>query len=104
MDPTQEQISYVLRTVEKRDIRFIRLWFTDVLGFLKSFAITPAELEDAFEQGMGFDGSAIEGYARIQEADMVAKADPSTFQVLPGQSDEGGVARMFCDVLTPEGE
>jgi glutamine synthetase len=100
MDKQQE---YVLRTVEDRDVRFIRLWFTDVLGFLKSFAITPAELEDAFERGMEFDGSAIEGYARVQEADMVAKADPGTFQVLPGRGD-GGVARMFCDVLTPEGE
>jgi glutamine synthetase len=100
MDKQQE---YVLRTVEDRDVRFIRLWFTDVLGFLKSFAITPAELEDAFERGMEFDGSAIEGYARVQEADMVAKPDPGTFQVLPGRGD-GGVARMFCDVLTPEGE
>ena len=99
-----KQREYVLRMVEERDIRFIRLWFTDVLGFLKSFAITPAELEDAFEQGMTFDGSAIEGYARIQEADMVARPDPSTFQVLPGRSDSGGVARMFCDVLTTEGE
>ena len=93
----------MLRTVEDRDVRFIRLWFTDVLGFLKSFAITPAELEGAFERGMEFDGSAIEGYARVQEADMVAKPDPGTFQVLPGRGD-GGVARMFCDVLTPEGE
>jgi glutamine synthetase len=99
-----KQREYVLRTVEERDIRFIRLWFTDVLGFLKSFAITPAELEDAFEQGMGFDGSAIEGYARIHEADMVAKPDASTFQALPGRSEEGGVARMFCDVLTTDGD
>src|SRR6266568_328249 len=99
-----KQREYVLRMVEERDIRFIRLWFTDVLGFLKSFAITPAELEDAFEQGMIFDGSAIEGYACVQEADMVAKPDPSTFQVLPGRSDSGGVASMFCDVLTTEGE
>src|ERR671936_512376 len=101
MDKQQE---YVLRTVEERDVRFIRLWFTDVLGFLKSFAITPAELEGAFDQGMGFDGSAVEGYARVQEADMVAKPDPATFQVLPGRSQDGGVARMFCDVLTTEGE
>ncbi|HEX8132024.1 MAG TPA: glutamine synthetase beta-grasp domain-containing protein, partial [Actinomycetes bacterium] len=101
MDKQQE---YVLRTVEDRDVRFIRLWFTDVLGFLKSFAITPAELEDAFERGMDFDGSAVEGYARVQEADMVAKPDPGTFQVLPGRGPNGGVARMFCDVLTTEGE
>ncbi len=99
MDKQQE---FVLRTVEERDIRFIRLWFTDVLGFLKSFAITPAELEDAFERGREFDGSAIEGYARVQEADMVAKPDPSTFQLLPGHG-EGKVARMFCDILTPDG-
>ena len=97
-------IDYVLRTVEERDIRFIRLWFTDVLGFLKSFAITPAELEAAFEEGMGFDGSAIEGFARSRESDMLAKPDPSTFQVLPWRPDQQGVARMFCDILTPEGQ
>jgi glutamine synthetase len=95
---------YVLRTVEERDIRFIRLWFTDVLGFLKSFAITPAELETAFDEGMGFDGSAIEGFARLQESDMVARPDPSTFQILPWRPGEQGVARMFCDVHTPDGE
>jgi glutamine synthetase len=95
---------YVLRTVEERDIRFIRLWFTDVLGFLKSFAITPAELEAAFEEGMGFDGSAIEGFARLQESDMVARPDPSTFQILPWRPGEQGVARMFCDIMTPDGE
>ena len=95
---------YVLRTVEERDIRFIRLWFTDVLGFLKSFAITPAELEAAFDEGMGFDGSAIEGFARVQESDMLARPDPSTFQILPWRPDQQGVARMFCDIITPEGE
>ncbi len=95
---------YVLRTVEERDVRFIRLWFTDVLGFLKSFAITPAELEAAFEEGMGFDGSAIEGFARTQESDMLARPDPSTFQILPWRPGEQGVARMFCDVMTPDGE
>ena len=72
-----KQDEYVLRTVEERGIRFIRLWFTDVLGFLKSFAITPAELETAFDEGMGFDGSAIDGFSRVQEADMVARPDPS---------------------------
>src|SRR5439155_640446 len=82
-DQREAQIAYVLRTVEERDIRFIRLWFTDVLGFLKSFAITPAELEGAFEEGMGFDGSAIEGFARVQESDMLARPDPTTFQILP---------------------
>src|SRR6266566_4155883 len=101
---TAHDIDYVLRTVEERDIRFIRLWFTDVLGFLKSFAITPAELEAAFDEGMGFDGSAIEGFARVQESDMLARPDPSTFQILPWRPDQQGVARMFCDILTPEGE
>jgi glutamine synthetase len=95
---------YVLRTVEERDVRFIRLWFTDVLGFLKSFAITPAELEAAFEEGMGFDGSAIEGFARTHESDMLARPDPATFQILPWRPGEQGVARMFCDVMTPDGE
>ena len=95
---------YVLRTVEERDVRFIRLWFTDVLGFLKSFAITPAELEAAFEEGMGFDGSAIEGFARTQESDMLARPDPATFQILPWRPGEQGVARMFCDVMTPDGQ
>lgn len=94
---------FVLRTVTDRDIRFIRLWFTDVLGFLKSFAITPTELETAFEEGMGFDGSAIEGFARIAEADVLAKPDPSTFAVLPWRPGAQGVARMFCDVLLPDG-
>lgn len=94
---------YVLKTVEERGIRFVRLWFTDVLGVLKSFAITDSELEGAFEEGMGFDGSSIDGYTRIQESDMVAFPDPSTFQVLPWRSGEIGVARMFCDVRKPDG-
>jgi glutamine synthetase len=79
------------------------LWFTDVQGFLKSVSISPQELETAFEEGMTFDGSAINGYARLQEADMLAKPDPSTFQILPWRRDEQ-VARMFCDIVTPEGE
>jgi glutamine synthetase len=104
MDPIREQISYVLRTVEERDIRFIRLWFTDVLGFLKSFAITPAELENAFEEGMGFDGSAIEGFARVQESDMLARPDATTFQILPVSRGNSYLeARMFCDIHLPEG-
>lgn len=99
-----DQVDYVLRTVEERDIRFIRLWFTDVLGFLKSFAITPAELQTAFEDGMGFDGSAIEGYARVQESDMLARPEPSTFQVLPQTpADTHLEARMFCDITMPDG-
>ena len=101
MDKQQE---YVLRTVEERDIRFIRLWFTDVLGFLKSVAITSAELENAFVEGIGFDGSAIDGFARVQEADMLAFPDASTFQILPWRPESQGVARMFCDILTPDGE
>ena len=102
MDKQQE---YVLRTVEERDIRFVRLWFTDVLGVLKSVAITSSELEGAFNEGIGFDGSAIDGFARIQESDMLAVPDAATFQVLPWQShDEGSTARLFCDIRTPEGE
>lgn len=100
MDRQQE---YVLRTVEERGVRFIRLWFTDVLGFLKSFAITSHDLETAFEEGMGFDGSAIEGFSRAQESDMLAKPDPNTFALLPWRSDTEPVARMFCDVLLPDG-
>ncbi len=98
-----KQSDYVMRTVEERGIRFIRLWFTDVLGFLKSVAISPAELEVAFEEGMTFDGSSIDGYARIQEADMLAKPDPTTFAVLPWRTEQQ-VARMFCDIYTPDGE
>ncbi|MBW3662449.1 MAG: glutamine synthetase family protein [Actinobacteria bacterium] len=101
MDKQQE---YVLRTVEERDIRFIRLWFTDVLGFLKSVAITAAELEGAFAEGIGFDGSAIDGFARTHESDMLAVPDASTFQVLPWRPESQGVARMFCDILTPDGQ
>jgi glutamine synthetase len=101
MDKQQE---YVLRTVEERDIRFIRLWFTDVLGFLKSVAITAAELENAFTEGIGFDGSSIDGFARVQEADMLAVPDAATFQILPWRPESQGVARMFCDILTPDGQ
>lgn len=94
---------YVLKTVRDRDIKFIRFWFTDVLGFLKSFAVTPSELETAFSEGMGFDGSSIEGFTRIQESDMVAMPDPATFQVLPWRPEQQGVARVFCDITTPDG-
>ena len=88
----ERQLEYVLRTVEERNVRFVRLWFTDVSGFLKSFAITPAELEDALEAGMEFDGSCIEGFTRIQESDMLARPDPGTFELvhLPGRGDAGG--------------
>ena len=101
MDKQQE---YVLRTVEERDVRFIRLWFTDVLGFLKSVAITASELENAFSEGIGFDGSSIDGFARVQEADMLVVPDASTFQVLPWRPESQGVARMFCDIITPDGQ
>jgi len=100
MDRQQE---FVLRTIEERDIRFVRLWFTDVLGMLKSVAVAPAELEAAFAEGIGFDGSAIEGFARVYEADMLAKPDPSTFQILPWRGDNPGTARMFCDLRMPDG-
>ncbi|HEX6447222.1 MAG TPA: glutamine synthetase family protein [Streptosporangiales bacterium] len=98
-----KQTEFVLRTVEERDIRFVRLWFTDVLGFLKSVAIAPAELEGAFAEGIGFDGSAIEGFARVYESDMLAKPDPTTFQILPWRTDSPGSARIFCDILMPDG-
>src|SRR5680860_21254 len=102
MDKQQE---YVLRTVEERDIRFVRLWFTDVLGMLKSVAITSSELESAFAEGIGFDGSAVDGFARVQESDMLAVPDAATFQALPWRpEDREGVARMFCDIRTPTGE
>ena len=100
MDRQQE---FVLRTIEERDIRFVRLWFTDVLGTLKSVAVAPAELEGAFAEGIGFDGSAIEGLSRVYEADMIAKPEPSTFQILPWRGENPGTARMFCDLLMPDG-
>ncbi len=93
----------VKRVVKEMDISFIQFWFTDVLGYLKSFAITPSELEEGLTEGMGFDGSSIEGFARIQESDMIAKPDPVTFQLVPWRSGEKPVARMFCDVLNPDG-
>ena len=100
----QQQLDYVLRTVEERGVRFVRMWFTDVLGQLKSFAITPAELENALEEGMTFDGSAIEGFSRVQESDMLAVPDPNTFEILPWRGDESPVARMFCDIHHLSGE
>jgi glutamine synthetase len=98
-----KQEDFVLRALEERDVRFVRLWFTDVLGFLKSVAVAPAELEGAFEEGIGFDGSAIEGFARVYEADMLAKPDPSTFQILPWRGEGPATARMFCDIVMPDG-
>ncbi|MEY2471796.1 MAG: glutamine synthetase, partial [Actinomycetota bacterium] len=98
----ERQQDYVLRTVDERGIRFIQLWFTDVLGTAKSFNITPAELENALEEGMTFDGSAIDGFSRVQESDVLAKPDPQTFQILPLRHDPA-VARMFCDVHNLDG-
>jgi glutamine synthetase len=99
-----ESKEYVLKMAQEHDVKFINLWFTDILGFLKSFAITVEELEGALEEGMGFDGSSIEGFARIDESDMVALPDPDTFQLLPWRPKEQAVARMFCDILKPGGE
>ncbi len=99
-----EAKEYVLKTAKEHDVKFIRLWFTDILGFLKSFAITVEELEGALEEGMGFDGSSIEGFCRIDESDMMALPDPETFQLLPWRPTEHHtVARMFCDIMRPEG-
>ncbi len=95
---------YVLRMAKEMNVKFIRLWFTDILGFLKSFAITVEELEQALEEGVGFDGSSIEGFVRIDESDMIAMPDPNTFCVLPWRPKENAVARMFCDILTPSGK
>jgi glutamine synthetase len=97
--------AFVLSQAKEQNVKFIRMWFTDILGFLKSFAITIGELERALEQGMGFDGSSIEGFVRIDESDMLAMPDPSTFQLLPWRPREHAtVARMFCDILRPGGE
>lgn len=106
LDVMNSQQEFVLRTVEEREIRFVRLWFTDVLGYLKSVAVAPAELETAFADGIGFDGSAIEGFSRVSEADTIARPDPSTFQVLPFDRDESSPkqARMFCDITMPDGQ
>ena len=93
----------VIKIVRDKKVSFIQIWFTDVLGVLKSFAITPSELEGALTEGMGFDGSSIEGFARIEESDMVAKPDPTTFQFLPWRPKDRPVARMFCDILLPDG-
>ena len=94
---------FVLKTIKGRDVHFVRFWFTDVLGNMKSFAVVPGELEGAFADGMGFDGSCIEGFSESQESDMLAYPDPSTFQVLPWRPESNAVARMFCDIKTPDG-
>ncbi|MFP5327421.1 MAG: glutamine synthetase beta-grasp domain-containing protein, partial [Acidimicrobiia bacterium] len=99
----ERQADYVLRTVEERGVRFVQLWFTDVLGMPKAFNITPAELETALEEGMTFDGSAIDGFSRVQESDVLARPDPRTFQILPFQVAEATVARVICDVTNLDG-
>ena len=99
-----KQRDFVLRTIEERNVKFVRLWFTDVAGTLKSVAIAPAEVEGAFAEGLGFDGSAIEGLSRSYEADMLAQPDPSTFQILPWRGEINPTARMFCDITTPDGQ
>lgn len=99
-----KQRDFVLRTIEERGVKFVRLWFTDVAGTLKSVAIAPAEVEGAFGEGLGFDGSAIEGLSRSYEADMLAQPDPSTFQILPWRGEIDPTARMFCDIMTPDGQ
>ncbi|HWL42213.1 MAG TPA: glutamine synthetase family protein [Ilumatobacter sp.] len=98
-----QQRDYVLRTVEERGVRLVRLWFTDVLGNLKSFAISPAELENALEDGMTFDGSSIDGFSRIQESDVLAVPDPDTFELLPWGEQGAAEARVFCDVHSLDG-
>ncbi len=101
---TNPEQDFVLKTVKSRDVHFVRLWFTDVLGAMKSFAVVPSELESAFAQGMGFDGSSIEGFAGCRESDMLAFPDASTFQVLPWRPEHNAVARMFCRITTPDGQ
>ena len=103
MSAMERQQDYVLRTVEERGVRLVRLWFTDVLGQLKSFAISPAELETAFEEGMHFDGSAIDGFSRVQESDVLARPDPNSFELLPWATEAGTSARMFCDIESLDG-
>ncbi|WP_141918286.1 glutamine synthetase family protein [Klugiella xanthotipulae] len=99
-----KQRDFVLRTIEERGIKFVRLWFTDVVGTLKSVAIAPAEVEGAFSEGLGFDGSAIEGLTRSFESDLLAFPDPATFQILPWRGSIDPTARMFCDITTPDGQ
>ena len=103
MSPMQSQAQYVLRTVEERGVRFVQLWFTDVLGRHKAFHVTPAELEDALDQGMTFDGSAIDGFSRVQESDVLARPDLTTFQLLPWYEEGAGIARVFCDIVNIDG-
>ena len=104
LDEKESAKEYVLKTVKDKNVQLISLWFTDILGFLKSYDITPRELETALTDGTGFDGSSIEGFARIDESDMLTLPDPTTFQILPWSSPQYSIARMFCDILKPGGE
>ena len=104
VDQRADEREFVLRSARDNDVKFLRLWFTDILGSLKGFAITVDDLEDAIDQGVGFDGSSIEGFARIDESDMRAFPDPATFTILPWRPRQNAVARMFCDIRTPQGE
>ena len=103
MEPRDKDKEFVLKMARDHDVKFVRLWFTDILGFLKSFAVPVTQLEDALEEGVGFDGSSIQGFARQDEADMRAVPDPNTFAVLPWRPRERAVARMFCDIYMPDG-
>ena len=100
----EKQQEFVLRTIEERGVKFVRLWFTDVSGTLKNVALAPAEVEGAFAEGLGVDGSSIEGLTRVYEADVLLHPDPTTFQVLPWRGQVDPTARMFCDITTPDGE
>jgi len=104
MSEKEKAKEYVLKTVKDRDVKLVSLWFTDILGFLKSFDIAPRGLEGALADGIGFDGSSVEGFARVDESDMIALPDPATFQVLPWSQTEYPVARMFCDIVRPGGK
>jgi glutamine synthetase len=98
-----ETVEDVMKLVKEKNVSFIQFWFTDVLGILKSFSVTPSELDEGLTEGMGFDGSSIAGFARIEESDMIAKPDPTTFRFLPWGPEDRPVARMFCDILQPDG-
>ena len=100
MNPQQD---FVMKTIKSRDVHFVRFWFTDVLGNMKSFAVSPSEIANCFEDGMGFDGSCIAGFSPTEESDMLAYPDASTFQVLPWRPESNAVARMFCDIRLPDG-
>ena len=101
---TSPDQDFVLKTIKSRDVHFVRFWFCDVLGHMKSFAVIPSELENAFEEGMGFDGSCIRGFASTSESDMLAYPEASTFQILPWRPERNAVGRMFCSIKTPEGD